>query len=147
MTALPPMFANRKAPWLTLLMGLLMGAVLLMTACSKDLEFSQRRIAAQSFLDAIAKNDQAAATKLSLNTAEHRMAIKLLSEAVALRIQNEHIQSFRYVYVSDTLTETNRARAVFSQVVDGRPSTENVVVELHYLPQTSAWLVNNVILR
>lgn len=118
-----------------------------LAACGKSLEFSERRETAQRFMDALASNDVATATDLTVKTVEHAMAVKLMADAIALRIQNEGIQEFRYVYVSDTSTANNQARAVFSQVVDGRSTSENIVVEMEYQPKASRWLVHNVILR
>ncbi|HEX4879767.1 MAG TPA: hypothetical protein VFV39_07985 [Limnobacter sp.] len=122
-------------------------ALAALTGCGKSLEFSERRDTAQRFMDALASNDTATATNLAIKTPEHAMAVRLMADAIALRIQNEGIREFRYVYVSDTSTETNKARAVFSQLVDGKSTAENIVVEMEYLPQESRWLIHNVILR
>ncbi|HEX4916604.1 MAG TPA: hypothetical protein VFV43_01770 [Limnobacter sp.] len=118
-----------------------------LAACGKSLEFSARKDTAQRFMDALASNDVPTATGLTMKTPEHAMAVKLMADAIALRIQNEGIREFRYVYVSDTDTETNKARAVFSQIVDGKSTSENIVVEMEYLPKESRWMVHNVILR
>ncbi|HEX4844311.1 MAG TPA: hypothetical protein VFV57_11615 [Limnobacter sp.] len=122
-------------------------ALTALAACGKSLEFSARKDTAQRFMDALASNDVPTATELAMKTPEHAMAVKLMADAIALRIQNEGIREFRYVYVSDTNTETNKARAVFSQIVDGKSTSENIVVEMEYLPKDSRWLVHNVILR
>ncbi|WP_370264090.1 hypothetical protein [Limnobacter sp.] len=116
-------------------------------ACSKELEYSERQQIAQNFMNAMAENRVQDAISLAMPTPEHAMAVKLMADAIALKIQTESIKEFRYVYVSDSNDGPNNAKAVFSQVIDGRISTENVILEMQYQPQTSKWLIHNMILR
>ena len=63
-----------------------------------------------------------------------------------MKIRNENIQRFEYVFISETTVNANQAKVVFSQVVNDSAVQDNVVVELLYSQEKSTWLVNNVIL-
>lgn len=128
-------------------LGVLMLLMLLvLQGCSKELQYSQRREVAQTFLNHLVKHDIDKAVAMTPQTREHRLAVQLLADAIALKIRNENIQRFEYVFVSETSINADQAKVVFSQVVNDAAVQDNVVVELHYSQEKSTWLINNVIL-
>ena len=118
----------------------------MLQGCSSDPHYSQRREVAQQFMNHLVKHEVDQAAAMTTGTKEHRLAVRLLSDAIALKIRNENIQRFDYVFVSETSSNANQAKVVFSQVINDAAVQDNVVVELQYSQEKSTWLVNNVIL-
>ncbi len=128
-------------------MWVMICGILLLTGCSPQLEYSQRKDVAVKFMNALATGDQTTAVSLSLPTEENKLAVKLMIEAIKLKIQSEKISDFKYIYLSDTQDEANVARVVFSQSHDGKIKAENLVVELVYDKSKSEWLVRNLLMK
>lgn len=122
-------------------------ALLTLSGCSKELEFSQRRDIAQQFMNALANGDQAKASELSVQSPENKLGTKLMIDAIQLKIKNDKIKQFSYVYLSETQVDNNKTRIVFSQVQDGKSMPDNLVVELIYDTNKSTWLVHNLLMR
>ncbi len=120
--------------------------MLVLQGCSKELQYSQRREVAQTFMNHLVAHELDKATAMTPQTKEHQLAVQLLADAIALKIRNENIQRFEYVFISEITVNANQAKVVFSQVVNDSAVQDNVVVELLYSQEKSTWLVNNVIL-
>ncbi|MDX1668942.1 MAG: hypothetical protein R3194_05965 [Limnobacter sp.] len=122
-------------------------ALVVLAGCTKELDYSQKRAVAEQFMTALAQGDQQAAYEVSQKTPENKLAVKLMAEAIALKKQNENITEVDYVYLNENSTGENEAKVTFSQLLDGKPVADNLIVVMRYDPAQSHWRVHNLLLR